>query len=170
MNKSEAARKKQVRSGEENIKIEWSEAGDEALLTAMLDGAGSRRDAAWHELLRRYEPTINKRLRWVVGNCARMFRSSDTFEDIKADFHVALLSNDMSRLRKFDPAKGTLTAWLSMIVQQTALTHLTKRMRHGVPDPIEAITGDDHDAGYGEEDHDRGGDGQIGARWIAFGL
>lgn len=170
MTKNDGARKTTICSGETDIKIDFTEATDEVVLAAVLRRDGRHSDMAWAELLRRYEATINKRLRWVVGNCARMFRASDTFDDIKADFHVALLSNDMSRLRKFDPSKGTLTAWLSMIVQQTALTNLTKRMRAGVPDPIEAITHEVRDAGYGDEDTDRGGDGQIGARWIAFGL
>ena len=151
-------------------RIDWAKADDQALIAAILDRDNLvRSDRAWHELFARYDATINKRLRWTVGNCARMFRASDTFQDCKAEFFAALLWRDGYRLRAFDPKKGSLKAWLSKIAHQTALTYLTKLVRDGVPDPIEAIEADDCDAGYGEEDRDVGGNGQIGARWIGVG-
>lgn len=150
-----------------SAQFDWAKADDLAIIAAIVDrDNGPRSDRAWRELLKRYDPTINKRLRSTVGNCARMFRASDTFDECKAEFFAALLWNNCYRLRAFDPKKGTLAAWLSRIAHQTAITYLTKLVRDGVPDPVEAIEADDVDAGYGEEDRDVLGDGQIGARWI----
>lgn len=150
--------------------IDWAKTDDQTLIAAILDRDNLvRSDRAWHELFTRYDATINKRLRWTVGNCARMFRASDTFQDVKAEFFAALVWKDSYRLRAFDPQKGSLAAWLSKIAHQTALTYLTKLVRDGVPDPVEAIEADDCDAGYGEEDHDFAGDGQIGAHWVGVG-
>src|SRR5207302_7963739 len=94
-------------------------------------------DRAWRELVARYDATINKRLRWVVSNCARIFRASDTSEDIKAEVFAALLWKDMYRLRAFDPAKRSFDGWLSVIVQQTAMTHLTKLVRDAAPNSFD---------------------------------
>lgn len=148
-------------------RIKWDQASDEMMVTAILDRAnGVRSDRAWHELFKRYDATINKRVRSVIGNCSRAFRSSDTFEEIRAEIIASLLSHDMRKLRAFDPKKGTLGALLSKISHHAALDHLTKIVNHGVPDPIEAIGVDACDAGYGEEDRDLLGDGQVGARWL----
>ena len=148
-------------------RIDWDKADDETVIAAILDrDNGVRSDRAWRELFKRYDATINKRLRSVIGNCSRAFRSSDTFEEIRAEIIASLLWNDMRKLRAFDPKKGTLGALLSKITHHAAIDYLTKLVNGGVPDPYEALEADDCDAGYGEEDRDSLGDGQIGARWL----
>ena len=135
---------------------------DQAVVAAILNG----REWGWRELWGRYNNTINRRIRSVIGNCSRLYRSSELFADIRAEFHLALLNNDMARLRAFDPAKGKLAGWLSMIAHQTAVTYLAKEVRRGVPLPIESLGEDE----AGERGDENDGDGQRGARWIARGL
>lgn len=148
-------------------RIDWEKASDEMMIAAILDrDNGIRSDRAWRELFKRYDGTINKRVRSVIGNCSRAFRSSDTFEEIRAEIIASLLSNDMRKLRAFDRERGTLGALLSKIAHHAAIDHLTKIVNGGVPDPYEAIDADGCDAGYGEEDRDLLGDGQVGARWL----
>ena len=135
-------------------KIDWTKADEPTLVT----GALARNESAWLELLRRYDATINKRVKFVVSRCWRSFRSSDTFDDIKAEVYLALTTNNMGRLRAFDPKLGNLTKWISMIAQHAALNHLQKLTRRPMPDPLDAFLED--------EEHDD----QRGARWIAEGL
>jgi hypothetical protein len=118
---------------------------------------------AWDELRRRYDDTINKRIRSVIGNCSRLYRSSDLFDEIQARTFAELFANNRKRLRRFDGRTATLGGWLSLIAGQSAIKHLTRVvLRHGAPDPIEAV--------IESEDRDRGGDAQRGARWVACGL
>lgn len=141
---------------------------DQALVAALLDrGNVPRSDRAWRELMRRYESTINKRLRRIIGNCSRVFRASDTFDEIKAEVFMSLMAKDMDRLRRFNAERGSLGGWLAMIAHQTAITYLTNVVRGPMPFALEAVD-ENCDAGYGEEDKDDRGDGQIGARWIAL--
>ena len=147
--------------------VDWSTLDEQSLVAAIVDRSDAARSGrAWVELMTRHEPLINKRVRRLIGNCARMFRASDTFDEIKMEVSMALVGNDMRRLRAFDARRGTLAAWVGLIAHQTAVTHLSRLSRE-VPSAIEAVD-EDCDAGYGDNDRDNLGDGQEGARWIAL--
>lgn len=130
--------------------VHWAAADEAALLAGVLDGHVD----AWREFQRRYDDTINKRLKYVVGQCWRANRSSDTFDEIKAEVYLALVDDDMRRLRAFNAERGNLVAWLSLIAQRIALNHIEKLMNRPRLDPIEAL----------EEQEDF--DPQRGARWL----
>jgi hypothetical protein len=147
---------------------DWSAVDDTTLIRAMIGAPSVSRDLAYQEFLNRFEPAINKRIRKVLAKCPRWLRASDMSQDIKGDVFAALLTNDMARLRLFDESKGTLVNWLLRITKQQAWKHIHHWTRHGVPAPLDEVTYHDVHDGYGEEDHDREGDGQIGARWIAL--
>lgn len=132
-------------------KIDWTKVDEAALLRGVL----GRDERAWRELLQRYNATINKRMKFLLGRCWRRFRASDTPEDIRAEVYAALTKNDMGRLRAFDPKRGSLKAWLSMITQQVTLTELERLMRRPMPVPLDAF--------IDEEEHDH----QRGAHWIS---
>jgi hypothetical protein len=136
--------------------LDWSEADDQALVRGVTAGDAD----AWHEFMRRHMPTIEKRVKRYISRCWRRFRSNDTFDDIKAEVFVALMTNNMGRLRSFDGQKGTLAGWVSMISQQVAYTHLNKLTRRPLPEPMEDLI----------ERADRRGADQRGARWVAEGL
>lgn len=152
--------------------IDWPAVSDQKLIQIIVtqSTADQRAGRAWVELLDRCEDTINKRVRFLVGKCAPMYRSSDTFDEIKSEVYLALLVNDKARLRTFDSTRGTLRSWLSMIAQQTALTYLTRLVSHDLPAPLGAFESSE-DAEDEEVGVESGAQrGQCGACWIAEGI
>jgi DNA-directed RNA polymerase specialized sigma24 family protein len=139
--------------------INWPEVDDAALVAAMI----ANDNGAWRELARRYGGTIDGRIRFVISMCDAYYKSSDTFDDIKSEFHVALLANDRARLHQFDATRAPLATWLSLIAQQTAAKHLVRVARRPIPDEVLAQLQDRE----GESTQPRT---SAGGRWIAEGL
>lgn len=133
--------------------VDWARVEDRDLVDGMID----RDNGAWREFMRRMGPTISKRIKFVMSRFWRSLRTNDTFAEIKAEFIVALLQNDMARLRAFNPDKGGLVQWMSLIAQQTATSHLLKASRR--PTEVEE-----------EVVEEEGQDHQRGAYWVAEGL
>lgn len=119
----------------QNRKVDWTTADDLALAQAMADNI----DLAWREFYRRYVQLIDKRIKWVAKKTAQRFKTSETILDIRAEVYSAFLVNDRSRLRAFDPKRGTLASWIGRIAHQTAVNHLKKEVRRPLPQPEEAI-------------------------------
>ncbi len=134
--------------------FDWSEA-DEATL---LQGVVKKDRRAWAEFLRRFKPAIDKRLKYIVGRCWRQFRSSDMLDDIKGEFFLSLVDNNMAKLRAYDSAKGTLVAWLSRLAKHAALNHIDTLTRR-----TDSVSLDDFER-MEQRDHQRG------AYWVAEGL
>src|SRR4051812_8014850 len=78
-------------------RVDWAGVEDRALVDGMID----REDGAWREFMLRLGPTVNKRIKFVMSRFWRSQRSNDTLAEIKAEFLINLLKNDMSRLRGF---------------------------------------------------------------------
>lgn len=144
------------RSGRRGPKVDWSQKDDRALVLGMADMDND----AWLEFERRWGPTLNKRLRFVLNSCGRRIRSNDTFEDIKSEVFVAFMRNGQSRLRAFDPKRGSLGSWVSLITQQVAIDQLGKLSRRPLPEDMETLT---------KMEDDRDGDVR-GGRWVAEGI
>jgi hypothetical protein len=102
--------------------VDWSIADDQSLVAAMID----HDDGAWRACDRRYGATIDKRIWYVLGLFWSQLQSNDLFDEVKADYHFALLANDMGRLRLYDARGGTLKRWLSIIAKQVALKHIMR--------------------------------------------
>jgi DNA-directed RNA polymerase specialized sigma24 family protein len=82
---------------------------------------------AFGELMRRYEPLVRQEmLRALTGS---MLTSSDTLEEVLAEFWVALLGDRMGRLRTWGPDRD-LGAWLRLLAWQTSMSHLRALSRH----------------------------------------
>ncbi len=84
---------------------------------------------AFAELMRRYEPVLRQQmLRAIVGS---PLSSSDTLDEMLAEFWCALLDHRMSRLRAWQQQRGTsLGAWLGLFAWQTSAAHLRELARH----------------------------------------
>jgi DNA-directed RNA polymerase specialized sigma24 family protein len=115
--------------------MDWSFADEMTLVRGVVD----RDPQAVRELMTRFKATIEKKIRYTVGRYSPGYRSSDTVDEIRAEFFEQLFVNNMSRFRAFDATKGTLTGWLSLIAQQTAQRHLNRIVDGPKHDPIETF-------------------------------
>lgn len=76
------------------------------------------REQSMEALLRQYTPL----LRYVIGG---VLRDTQDAEDCFSEVSPAL----WQKLDSFEPAKGSLSAWLTAITRNTALNHLKARLR-----------------------------------------
>lgn len=86
--------------------------------TALLELLRQDRGAGTEALLRQYGPL----LRYVVGG---VLRDNQDAEDCYSEVTELV----WRRLEDFDPARGSLTAWLTAVARNTALNHLKARLR-----------------------------------------
>lgn len=86
--------------------------------TALLELLRRDRTAGTEALLRQYGPL----LRYVVGG---VLRDKQDAEDCYSEVTELV----WRRLEDFDPARGSLTAWLTAVARNTALNHLKARLR-----------------------------------------
>lgn len=77
------------------------------------------RDAGTEALLRKYGPL----LRYVIGG---ILQDPQDAEDCLSEVSLSL----WQKLESFDPAKGSLSAWLTAVARNTALNHWKARARH----------------------------------------
>ncbi len=122
--------------GPRGPRVDWAQADDRALAQAMAE----MNNDAWLEFERRWMPTMLKRLRFVIGTCGKRVRSNDTLEDIKSEVFIALMRNGQSRLRAFDPKRGSLGSWICLIAQQVAVQQLGKVSKRPIPEPMDTLT------------------------------
>lgn len=74
-----------------------------------------RDERAWGELVRRYRALIFRCITKVTGKFAPYLPNAD-IDEIYADILFSLLRNDMHKLRRYNPKRGTkLSSWLGMI-------------------------------------------------------
>ena len=87
---------------------EWSE---RMLLRRVL----LRNEEAWNELIRRYRSLIFRCITKVTGKFAPYLPTAD-IDEIYGDILLSLLRNDMHKLRRYNPNRGTkLGSWIGMI-------------------------------------------------------
>lgn len=77
------------------------------------------RDAGMEALLRKYGPL----LRYVIGG---ILQDPQDAEDCLSEVSLSL----WQKLESFDPAKGSLSTWLTAVARNTALNHWKARARH----------------------------------------
>ena len=88
--------------------------------TELLDLLRRDRAAGTEALLTRYRPL----LRYVIGG---ILAESGDGEDCLSEVCLVL----WQKLDSFDPAKGSLSAWLTAVARNTALNHLKAHRRRG---------------------------------------
>ena len=108
----------------------YAELPDELLLAAVL-----RRDQrAFAELLRRYRGLLFRCITRITARYERVLGSEDV-EEVFAEVCMALWSDDLRRLRAFDPNRGMkLGSWLGLIATHTTYDFLRRVARRPICD------------------------------------
>jgi RNA polymerase sigma-70 factor, ECF subfamily len=111
---------------------EWS---DSELLCRVL-----RQEAkAWSELVRRYRSLIFRCVTKVIGRYDSILSSADA-DEVYGEVLVALVRDDMRKLRLYDPQRGTkLSSWIGMISTNTAYDFLRQTARRPALDRIDGV-------------------------------
>lgn len=91
---------------------------------------------AWKEFLRRYDRLIWRCITKVTGRFTQLVTAEDARE-IHANFLVLLTTNDMHKLRLFDPAKGNrLGTWIGLLAINCAWDYLRSLSRQPGSDAV----------------------------------
>ncbi|HEY1773654.1 MAG TPA: sigma-70 family RNA polymerase sigma factor [Gammaproteobacteria bacterium] len=74
-------------------------------------------------------------------------RHPDDIGDVLQDCFLKLVAKDFSLLRRYDPARGSLSTWLGVIATSAALDHLRKKppLAESVEDHAETLAGEERD-------------------------
>ena len=106
-----------------NLKRKPNTEEEIALLHALLNG---RRDR-WTEFTRRYERLITSCVLRTLRRYDAVF-SRDDLEDLVSDVWLALLRDDLKKLRAYCPEKGfRLASWIALIATNTTIDRLRAR-------------------------------------------
>ena len=122
---------------------------DMELVDAMLD----QHPVAWREFTRRYDRLVQR----CILKVKRRFSSVVSHEDVReisAMLSLALLANDMHKLRSFDPDRGNrFSSWIGLLAINCAYDYLRQIKREPnkaslteahelasqLPDPFDAV-------------------------------
>lgn len=97
---------------------------DERADALLLEGLIAGRDSAWREFHVRFDRLIYRCITKVTSRFSAVV-SQDDIREIYATLIVQLLSNDMHKLRTFDPARGNrFTSWLGLLAINAAYDYL----------------------------------------------
>ncbi len=98
----------------------------------LLEGLLTGTEAAWRNFHRQYDRLIYRCIRKVTHGFSAVVRSEDERE-IYSNLIVQLLSNDMRKLRSYDPDRGSrLGTWLGLLATHAAYDYL-RSLRREVP-------------------------------------
>src|SRR6185436_11771407 len=104
-----------------------------ALVAQMLVG----RESAWREFHARYDRLIYRCITKVTGRFAT-FVGQDDIREIYATLLVQLLSNDMHKLRTFDPERGNrFGSWIGLLAINCAYDYLRSMRREPNRAPLD---------------------------------
>ncbi len=98
---------------------------NEALPDALLHGDPE----AWEEFVRRYGG--------LIVAAVRSLAPPGEIEDLTQDVFVRLCKDDFRLLRSYDPARASLSTWLTIVARSTARDALRRRRAEAVP--IESV-------------------------------
>jgi RNA polymerase sigma-70 factor (ECF subfamily) len=99
--------------------------------------------AAWNAFVRRYGGLVVAAVRGVAMAHADV-------EDLTQEVFVRLCKDDFRLLRSYDPARASLSTWITIVARSTARDGLRRRRPEGVPldavpeaqlaiDPVEPV-------------------------------
>ena len=108
---------------------------DDLLLVAVL-----RRDPrAFAELVRRYRGLLFRCITRITGRYRRVLASEDQ-DEIFAEVCVALWSDDLRRLRAYDPGRGMkLGSWLGLITSHATYDFLRRVARRPPEEALDQV-------------------------------
>jgi hypothetical protein len=158
---------------ETTARIEWSEVDEVTLVRHVLDRSNFvLSNAAWRELMRRYQHLVEERIEHTLLSACRLLLSRELREEIRAEFLVRLLEDDMAQLRKFNPKQWSLGEWLTSLGHRAAIGHFARCLTHSDAIAPEIVSIKrvaevcDLEGGERQFTDVR----QAGARWLARGL
>jgi RNA polymerase sigma-70 factor, ECF subfamily len=94
---------------------------------------------AWQELVRRFRSLIYRCITKVTGRYESVLSSADA-EEVYADVLMALVRDDMRKLRLYDARRGTkLSSWIGMIATNVAYDYLRGTARRPILDRIDGV-------------------------------
>lgn len=103
----------------------------------LLDEVLASSERGWVELIRRYRALIYRCIGKVTQRCAPRISAFD-LDEIFADVLLNLLRDDMRKLRKYDPERGTkLSSWIGMISINSAYDYLRSAGRRPLLDRLD---------------------------------
>jgi RNA polymerase sigma-70 factor (ECF subfamily) len=92
----------------------------------------------WNELVRRYRSLIYRCISKVTSKYAP-FASNADVDEVFAEVLLALLRDDMHKLRMYDPARGTkLGSWIGIIAVNAAYDYLRSAIRRPSGERLDA--------------------------------
>jgi RNA polymerase sigma-70 factor (ECF subfamily) len=98
----------------------------------------SHEEAAWREFCRRYDRLIWRCITKVTTRFGNVLSPEDVRE-VYANFLVALMANDMHKLRTFQPEKGNkLGTWIGLLAINSAWDYLRAVARQPPGDSLAA--------------------------------
>jgi RNA polymerase sigma-70 factor (ECF subfamily) len=93
-------------------------------------------ERGWREFCRRYDRLIWRCITKVTTRFGNVLSQEDVRE-VYANFLLALMANDMHKLRMFNPEKGNrLGTWIGLLAINTAWDYLRSVSRQPAGDPL----------------------------------
>ena len=103
--------------------------GDASASRALVRGMLAGSERAWRDFHARYDRLIYRCITKVTGRFSS-FLSQDDIREIYATLLVQLLSNDMHKLRSFDPDRGNrFGSWIGLLAINAAYDYLRSMRR-----------------------------------------
>jgi RNA polymerase sigma-70 factor (ECF subfamily) len=101
---------------------------DVALLRALLSApAGDPRERCWAELVRRFERLITVCIVKALRRYGALYSRED-LEDLTGEVWLALLKDDLRKLRQYDAGRGArITTFLGLVATNLTIDHLRAR-------------------------------------------
>jgi RNA polymerase sigma-70 factor, ECF subfamily len=95
----------------------------------LIAGMTANDPAAWREFQTRYDRLIMRCITKVTRRFSSIV-SQDDVREVYATLYVSLLSNDMHKLRTFDPERGNrFSSWIGLLAINAAYDHLRSLKR-----------------------------------------
>jgi len=88
--------------------------------------------SAWHAFVKQAAPVIFAAVQRTLRQHCPTSRMAEA-EDLAQDVFVRLVERDYRLLRTYDPARASLSTWLTLIARSTVLNRLRKKDDHAVP-------------------------------------
>jgi RNA polymerase sigma-70 factor (ECF subfamily) len=99
----------------------------------------SKEANAWRELVRRFRSLVYRCVTKVIGRYDSVLSSADA-DEVYGEVLVALVRDDMRKLRLYDARRGTkLSSWIGMISTNTAYDFLRQSARRPALDRIDGV-------------------------------
>jgi len=116
-------------------------AEESALLQALLAASTkAQRDRLWGEFVRRYERLIVSCVVKALRRYGATF-SRDDLNDLVGDVWLALLRDDLRKLRQYDVTRGfRIASFLGLVATNATIDHL--RARQADPAPLDEVVAD----------------------------